>query len=142
MLTNSEPRPLGISWQNTAARLLLFVWISLWGWFVYHSWFLKEKKENNLSVKYTHILQAGSLEDRQKAVIGPAVYGFIQFAREHLSPTGTYQIEGMDRGSLDFVRTVYFLYPRRFVLESPESILVYGGQDQYSLKRGGHAGVD
>jgi len=128
--------------QNYAARFLLFIWIGLWIWFLYHSWFLQKNRENNLSNKFAHLLRAASTEERERAVVGPAVYGFIQYAQGALPPSATFRIEGMDRGSLDFVRTVYFLYPRRFVAESPAYTLVYGGADQYSLKREHYAGLE
>jgi hypothetical protein len=102
-----------------ALRLLFLVWAVLWAFFILRELFLKD------NISGYRALLASTLEGKRSYVTGEELYRFLMFCSDKVPSGASYFIEGLDEGSIESRRSVYYLYPR-LKSEEPDFILVYG----------------
>lgn len=97
-------------------------WIATWLFLIARELFLKD----NIS-GYKELL-ARSLEGKRSYVTGDRLYQFLTFAKVNLPASATYGFLGIEDGSLDQRRAVYYLYP---LIENskPEYLLVFDANE-------------
>ncbi len=102
--------------------VIFAVWIALWASFIMRELFRKGYFHD-----YKALLSRG-LEGKQSYVTGDRFYEFLTFCNANLPKGATFNFVGVEEGSIDIRRAVYYLYPR---LENadPEFILVYDASD-------------
>jgi hypothetical protein len=99
------------------------VWIFLWAWFLVRGLFLKGEGSSY------RILFSRSLEGKRSYITGDKLYELIKFAEVSIPAGATYKIIGIDDGSIEDKRAVYYLYPR-MKDEKADYIVIYG-EPQY-----------
>ena len=97
---------------------LFAAWVVLWLIFAVRELFVKGAARD-----YAYLLQR-SLEGKRAHVTGERLYRFLAFAREVVPEGASYELVGLEEGSLDKRRATYYLYPR---VEKPgaDFVLVY-----------------
>lgn len=91
--------------KRNILKILLVVWIILWGWFFVRELFLK----NN--IRDYGALLFRSLEDKHAYVTGDRLYAFLADCKKRMPAGATYKIAGREEGDLEYRRAVYYLYP-------------------------------
>lgn len=101
-------------------KMLFAAWAAIWLYFIVRELFIKD------NIAGYRALLGRSLEEKRSYVTGDALYSFINFCKANLPKGATYRIEGMEPGSIEMRRAVYYLYP---LLEKsdPDYILEYAG---------------
>lgn len=109
-------------------KILFLVWMILWLMFVARELFVKS------NIADYRALLSRTLEGKRSYVTGDRLYDFLTFCRKNLPPDAAYELAGVEDGSIEKRRAVYYLYP---ALESrdPEFILFY---DIAGPARGGY----
>ncbi len=109
-------------------KIAFLVWVVLWVWFVLRDLFLKDNI-NNYRLLFTR-----SLEGKHSYVMGDRLYEFLTFSAGKLPAGASYSFAGLEPGSIENIRAVYYLYPL-IEKEDPEYILVY---DRPGFEREGY----
>ena len=104
--------------KNRILKILFLVWVVLWGAFTARELFVK----GNIS-DYKALL-ARPLEGKHAYLMGDDLYGFVRFCNEKTPEDATFRLEGLDAGSIEARRAVYYFYPR-LTAEKPDFIFVY-----------------
>jgi len=105
--------------KRLLARLVLFVWVSLWLLFL-----ARPYVRSGLLKEYAALIRAPSLELKQANVMGEELYDFIKLCGNLMPPHSTYEIIGLGDDTLAYRRVVYYLYPD-IPAPSPEFLLIY-----------------
>jgi len=114
-------------------KIAFAVWIGLWLFFVARELVIKD------NLRDYKALITRSLEDKHAYMTGEDLYRFLKFCKANLPGRATYRLTGLEKGSVNKQRAVYYLYP---LLESgdPDFILVYGScsakEDGYMMFAG------
>lgn len=100
-------------------KIVFAVWVGLWGFFFARELFIKD------NLRDYRTLVTRNLEEKHAYVTGERLYDFLNSCKENLPERATYRLDGVEDGSIEKRRAVYYLYP---LLESsdPDFILVYG----------------
>jgi hypothetical protein len=116
--------------KYTILKITLAVWVGIWLFFVARELVIKD------NLRDYKALIGKSLEDKHAYITGERLYAFLKLCKANLPPRATYRLVGVEEGSIEKRRAVYYLYP---LLEGgdPEFILVYGapgvGKDGYMM---------
>ena len=100
-------------------RWIFFLWIGIWGLFWARPLIIGKSE----FAKNVRLLRLG-FEERREEVYGRDLYHFLTFCKSQLPPGSRYRLVGLESLSLDFARTVYYLYPCLLSGE-PEYLLVF-----------------
>ena len=105
--------------MRTILKIAFAVWVVLWIIFVARELFIKD------NLRDYEALATRTLEEKHAYVTGDRLYGFLKFCKENLPQNAAYRLDGVEDGSIERRRAVYYLYP---LLESsePDFVLVYG----------------
>lgn len=98
--------------------IIAAIWTALWIGFTARELFVK----NNLR-DYKELLSR-SLEGKRSYVTGERLYEFLEFCREKLPEGAAFRLAGVNKASIDRVRSIYYLYPHSERSDA-EYILVY-----------------
>ncbi|MBN1527205.1 MAG: hypothetical protein JW919_06465 [Candidatus Omnitrophica bacterium] len=93
-------------------------WVVLWLMFAGRELFVKGAARD-----YAELLPR-PLESKRAHVTGERLYKFLAFAREVMPEGASYELVGLEEGSLDKRRAAYYLYPR-VEKDKGDFILVY-----------------
>ena len=104
--------------KKAAVRIILAVWIIIWGIFLIRPYFKK-----GLLDRYASLLKL-SAEEKRGYVTGEALYSFVKFCKESVKEPSTYQMEGIENNSIEQRRFKYYMYPD-IESEDPKYIFVY-----------------
>jgi len=109
-------RPVNI--KNKILTVLFAVWVAMWVAFTLRELFLKVNLRDYL------VLVSRSADGKRSYVTGDELYGFIELCKNATPEDAKYDIIGIEDGSIEKRRLVYYLYPRT---ESgdPDFIFVY-----------------
>ncbi|MDD5496506.1 MAG: hypothetical protein PHP46_05350 [Candidatus Omnitrophica bacterium] len=89
-----------------AVLVIAFVaWIALWLMFTARELFFKN------GLKDYKVLIHRPLEGKRSYVTGDRLYEFLDFCNNQLSGRDTYELIGLEDGSIEKRRAVYYLYP-------------------------------
>ena len=107
--------------KNAALKIAFAVWIGLWLLFVARELLVKNNLRDYKS------LMTRSLDEKHAYVTGEDFYRFLMFCKANLPSGATYSLMGIEEGSIDRPRAVYYLYP---FLEKSEAdfVLSYGNR--------------
>lgn len=105
--------------KQKTLTILFAVWVALWAFLIGRELLFKK---NVLEYK---ALSGMSLDEKHSYVTGDRLYGFIGFCKSRLPGTATYALEGVEEGSIERRRAVYYLYPLT-ESENADYVLVYG----------------
>jgi len=111
--------------KNNIFKMAFAVWIVLWAWFLVRELFVKDNIDT-----YGALLQR-SLEGKRSYVTGDRLYGFLMSCKREMPEGSNYKITGLEDGSIEKRRAVYYLYPH---LESSEPAYILDAQ-KYILKK-------
>lgn len=111
--------------KNNIFKIALLVWIVLWAWFIVRELFVKDGIET-----YKALLDR-DLEGKRSYITGDRLYEFLNFCKKNMPEGSSYKMVGLEDGSIDKRRAVYYLYPD---LESNEAGYVLDAQ-KYILKK-------
>jgi hypothetical protein len=102
--------------------LLFLIWLVLWVVFAARELFYKGQMP-----EYKKLISL-SLEGKRASITGERLYEFIVFASAKMPKGSSYGLAGVEEGSLDKRRAVYYLYPN---LEKPDAqyLLVFDAPD-------------
>ena len=109
-------------------KIVFIAWVSIWAFFVIRELLIKDNLREYIT------LAGRSLEGKRAYMTGDSLYGFLNFCKASVPAGAKVSITGLEDGSIDKRRAVYYLYP---MIESPEPdyILAYGkvtaGRDGY-----------
>ncbi len=108
--------------RYTILKIAFAVWVGLWLLFIARELFVKD------NLRDYRTLATRTLEEKHAYVTGDRLYGFLKSCKENLPPRATYRLIGIEEGSIEKRRAVYYLYP---LIESsdPDFILAYGNTD-------------
>ena len=106
--------------KYTILKIVFAVWVGLWLLFFARELFIKD------NLRDYRALATRDLEWKHAYVTGERLYGFLKFCKENLPLHATYKLTGIEDGSIEQRRAVYYLYP---LVESSDAeyLLVYGG---------------
>lgn len=99
-------------------RAIFAVWVLLWVAFTARELFLKGQLRD-----YRRLIDR-SLDGKRSYVTGDRLYGFLAFCAGLMPEGASYAVAGLEDGSLDKRRMVYYLYPRTEKADG-EYLLVY-----------------
>jgi len=105
--------------KNRAAALIavvLTVWIVLWLNFTARDLY---KRGDLADYKALIALSPG---EKHAYVYGRDFYEFLKFAKKTMPEDASYELTGIERGSLEWRRAVYYLYPS-VQTENPDYVL-------------------
>ncbi|MCX5686367.1 MAG: hypothetical protein NTW09_02745 [Candidatus Omnitrophica bacterium] len=111
--------------KNNIFKIAFAVWVVLWAWFLVRELFVKDNIDT-----YRALLQR-SLEGKRSYVTGDKLYEFLMFCKGKMPDHSSYKIVGLEDGSIEKRRAVYYLYPH---LESNEPAYILDTQ-KYILKK-------
>ena len=100
-------------------KIAFLIWILLWVWFVVRELIIKE----NLA-DYKNLIAMG-LESKHAYITGTTLYEFIAFSNDKLPDSASYRLIGLEDGSHDKRRAVYYLYPH-IERSDADFLLIYG----------------
>ena len=105
--------------KYTILKIVFAVWVGLWLFFFARELFIKD------NLRDYRALATRNLEEKHAYVTGERLYGFLTFCKENMPPRAGYRLTGVEEGSIEKRRAVYYLYP---LLESVDAdyVLVYG----------------
>lgn len=112
--------------KHNIIKLVFIIWVVLWIGFFARELFIK----NNL--RDYAALFSRTLEGKHAYVTGDKLYGFLAYCKNNMPDGATYKITGIDEGTIERRRAVYYLYPA-VENSSPDFII---DMAQYTLKRG------
>lgn len=99
--------------------LLLIAWTILWIFFEGRELVYKKNINDYMA------LAGMTPEEARSYVTGRELYEFIAFCRKSLPRSASYRFTGIEEGSLDHRRAVYYMYP--CIEKDPaEYVLVFG----------------
>ena len=107
-------------------KIIFAVWIALWIGFFARELFMK----NNLR-DYSALLSR-TLEGKHAYVTGDKLYSFLEYCKKNMPEGATYKIIGVEEGSIERRRAVYYLYPN-VEGKNPDFVI---DMSQYTLNRG------
>ena len=105
--------------KSNVFKLIFIIWVSLWVFFI-----IRGLTAQGVIYDYRELLLR-PLEGKHSYVTGDSLYEFLIFCKNKLPEGAKYKIIGLDEGSLEKRRAVYYLYPL-IESETPEFILNYG----------------
>lgn len=106
--------------------ILLVLWIGIRVHYVVRETFGKGQ------IRDYAALFSRDLEGKRSYVTGDRLYEFIRFCSDNLPAGSSFRLEGIDKDSIDRVRTLYYLYPNTESAQ-PEYLLVYDSKDAPSI---------
>lgn len=92
--------------MRLALKVIFAAWVTLWLIFAARDMFYKTNFRDYKA------LISRSLEGKRSYIIGDGLYKFIEFCRKETPEGSAYGLEGIEKGEVDRVRVVYYLYPR------------------------------
>lgn len=98
--------------------ILLCVWIALWIAFTARELFVKD------NIRDYRALLSRTLDGKRAYVTGDRLYEFLVFCREKAPQGATFALAGVEEGSIEQRRAVYYLYPL-LASRQPDMIFVY-----------------
>jgi hypothetical protein len=123
--------------KSAVLKIIFLAWVIVWAFFVARELLVKDNLRDYIA------LAGRSLEGKRAYVTGEDLYGFLNFCRANVPSGAKVSIAGLEDGSLERRRAVYYLYP---LTESPEPeyILAYGkaaaGREGYPESAAGEHG--
>jgi len=111
--------------KNNIFKIALLVWIVLWAWFIVRDLFVKD------NIETYKVLITRDLDGKRSYVTGDKLYEFLKFCRNNMPDGSSYKTVGLEEGSIEKRRAVYYLYPN---LESSEPEYILDAQ-KYILKK-------
>lgn len=106
-------------------KIVFMVWIALWIMFFARELFIKNNIRDYMA------LSARDLEGKHAYVMGDKLYGFLAHCKDSLPVNATYNIVGIDEGSIERRRAVYYLYPN-IENDNPEFII---DMEQFTMNK-------
>jgi hypothetical protein len=105
--------------KYTILKIVFAVWVGLWLFFFARELFIKD------NLRDYKALATRDLGGKHAYVTGERLYGFLKLCKDSLPSHATYKLTGIEDGSIEKRRAVYYLYP---LVESndPDFVLVYG----------------
>ena len=110
-----------------ALKTIFIVWIAVWSLFLARSLFFKGALQDY------GVLLSRTLEGKRSYAYGDRFYEFLVYCKGLIPENASYELAGIDEGSIEKWRAAYFLYPRA-EKEGARYIIGYDGS-QYTLKR-------
>ena len=107
-------------------KAIFIVWIAVWLAFLARELFVKG------AVRGYGVLLSRPLEGKRSYAYGDRFYEFLVYCKGRIPERGAYKLTGIDEGSIEKWRAVYYLYPRA-EKEDAEYIIGYDGS-RYTLK--------
>lgn len=111
-------RIMSVNMKYKLLKIVFLVWTVLWVWFVLRELFVKD------NINSYRLLFTRSLEGKHSYVMGDRLYEFLTFSAGKLPAGASYGFAGLEPGSIEIIRAVYYLYPL-VEKKDPEYILVY-----------------
>ena len=111
--------PMAEARLSIAGRAILVLWLLLWA----QSILRLVRHDPGLPSRLLTLARADD-EGRRSIAYGEELARFLRFCVQRLPDRATYGLDGVDRGSLDWARAVYFLYPSRLAVH-PRFLLVF-----------------
>ena len=111
--------------KNNIFKIAFAVWVVLWAWFLVRELFVKDNIDT-----YRALLQR-PLEGKRSYVTGDRLYEFLMSCKSEMPEGASYKIVGLEDGSIEKRRAVYYLYPH---LESNGAGYILDAQ-KYILKK-------
>ncbi len=105
--------------KSAILKIAFAAWVIIWAFFVARELLIKDNLRDYVT------LAGRSLEGKRAYVTGDRLYGFFNFCKANVPAGAKVSITGLEDGSIEKRRAVYYLYP---LIESPEPdyILAYG----------------
>lgn len=91
--------------RQNILKIIFIVWVALWIGFFARELFVKKNIQD-----YSALLSR-TLEGKHAYVTGDKLYSFILYCKKNMPDNATYKIVGIDEGSIESRRAVYYLYP-------------------------------
>ncbi|MBN2453514.1 MAG: hypothetical protein JXB40_04555 [Candidatus Omnitrophica bacterium] len=110
---------------EAAFKAFFAAWVALWLAFLARELVVK----NNIR-DYAALLSR-DIEGKHAYVTGDKLYAFLDYCKNNIPENGTYSITGMEEGSIERRRAVYYLYPR---MESSDPGFIVD-ISEYALKK-------
>ncbi len=104
--------------RRIVVRLILAAWVIIWAIFLIRPYFKKD-----LLDRYSSLIKL-STEAKRAFVTGEDLYAFIKFCKESIKERATYQVEGLEKDSIEHRRFGYYMYPD-IEAKNPEYIFIY-----------------
>jgi len=101
-------------------KIAFLIWLVLWANFILRDLFRKGDIND-----YKALLSRDSLEAKHSYVTGDVFYEFVKFCRDSLPPGSSYELIGMEKGSLTRRQAAYYLYPNLEEEGVSDFMLVY-----------------
>jgi len=121
--------------KKSIYRVLLIIWAILWALFTVRELVVK-KNMNDYRTLFSL-----SLENKHAYITGKRLYEFIDFARARLPEGSSYKLIGIENGSIDQRRAVYYLYPR-LQKDDADFLLVFDASVDVTGRYRDFAGLD
>ncbi|MBP7056587.1 MAG: hypothetical protein KBB52_07025 [Candidatus Omnitrophica bacterium] len=107
-----------VNMKNKILAVLFAAWVVMWVAFTLRELFLKVNLRDYMA------LISRSAEGKRAYVTGEELYGFIESCKNATPEDASYDIAGLEDGSIEKRRLVYYLYPRRET-DDADFIFVY-----------------
>jgi hypothetical protein len=102
--------------KNKILIIIFIVWIALWAGFTARELFVKT------NLRDYRALLSRTFEGKRSYVTGDNLYEFLRFCRDKSPKGSTFSLAGIEDGSIEQRRAVYYLYP---LIESADPDLVF-----------------
>ncbi len=89
-----------------------FLYFVILLWFAVGAYFQFYQLQNQHQAQKLRRLSGVDLAGKHEIILGPELYRFLTFCQKELPPYATYQLSGLEKGSIEDVRFRYYLYPR------------------------------
>lgn len=108
-------------------KITLIIWIALWAVFFIRELVVKKNMRDYMT------LFSRTLEGKHAYVTGDKLYAFLLSCKKTMPSGATYKMNGIEEGSIERRRAVYYLYPN---VESVEPDYIIDAS-QYTVKKAG-----
>ena len=106
--------------KKSVYRVLLIIWAILWAVFAVRELVVKK------NMRDYRALFSMPLEGKRAYITGKKLYEFIDFSNARLPGNASYRLMGVEDGSLDQRRAIYYLYPH-IQKDNADFLLVFKG---------------
>ncbi|MFA6142764.1 MAG: hypothetical protein WC738_05700 [Candidatus Omnitrophota bacterium] len=111
--------------KNNIFKIAFLIWAALWAWFIVRDLLVKD------NIETYKVLAGRDLEGKRSYITGDRLYEFLKYCKNNMPEGARYKMTGLEDGSIDKRRAVYYLYPS---LELNEPGYVLDAQN-YILKK-------